>query len=128
MPAPADRRYSTSHEWHKQDGDIVTIGITQHAVDELTDITYVDLPQPGKKLEAGKRFGEIESVKATSELYTAVSGEVTEANPALKDDPSLVNQDPYGKGWMIKVKVAGGAGANISALMSAEQYSSQHGG
>jgi glycine cleavage system H protein len=125
MPAPTDRRYSESHEWHKQEGDVVTIGITQHAVDELTDITYVDLPQAGKKLEAGKRFGEIESVKATSELYTAVSGEVLESNPALKDDPSLVNSDPYGKGWMIKVKAPA---ANISSLMSGEQYSAKHGG
>lgn len=125
MSAPADRRYSTSHEWHKQDGDTVTIGITQHAVDELTDITYVDLPAPGKKLEAGKRFGEIESVKATAELYTSVSGEVLAANPALKDDPSLVNTDPYGKGWMIKVKAPGD---NLTALMSAEQYNAKHGG
>ena len=104
MPAPADRRYAETHEWHKQDGDVVTIGITQFAADELTDITYVDLPQPGKKVEAGKRFGEIESVKATSELYSAVTGEVLESNPALKEDPSLVNQDPYGKGWLIKLK------------------------
>ena len=125
MPAPTDRRYSTSHEWHKQEGDIVTVGITKHAVDELTDITYVDLPAPGKKLEAGKRFGEIESVKATAELYTSVSGDVMEANAALKNDPSLVNSDPYGKGWMIKVMAPG---ANLSALMSAEQYAAKHGG
>jgi glycine cleavage system H protein len=125
MPAPTDRRYSESHEWHKQEGDVVTIGITQHAVDELTDITYVDLPQPGKKLEAGKRFGEIESVKATSELYTAVSGEVLESNAALKEDPSLVNSDPYGKGWMIKVKAPG---ANISGLMDGATYGAKHGG
>ena len=125
MPAPNDRRYTESHEWHKQDGDIVTIGITQHAVDELTDITYVDLPQPGKKLEAGKRFGEIESVKATAELNSAVSGEVVETNPALKDDPSLVNTDPYGRGWMIKIKAPG---ANLSALLTGEAYTSKHGG
>ena len=125
MPAPTDRRYAESHEWHKQEDDTVTIGITQHAVDELTDITYVDLPAKGKKLEAGKRFGEIESVKATAELYSGVSGEVIEANAALKDDPSLVNTDPYGKGWMIKVKAPG---ANLSGLMSGEQYSEKHGG
>ena len=125
MAAPSDRRYSTSHEWHKQEGEVVTIGITQHAVDELTDITYVDLPAAGKKLEAGKRFGEIESVKATAELYTSVSGEVLEANAALKDDPSLVNTDPYGKGWMIKVKAPG---ANLSALLTVEQYVAKHGG
>jgi len=123
MPAPADRRYSSSHEWHKQDGDIITIGITQFAVDELTDITYVDLPANGKQLTAGKPFGEIESVKATSELYTSVSGEVIESNPALKTDPSLVNQDPYGKGWMLKVKAPG---AKLDALMTAEQYNAKH--
>jgi glycine cleavage system H protein len=125
MSLPTDRRYTTSHEWHKQEGDVVTIGITQHAVDELTDITYVDLPAAGKKLEAGKRFGEIESVKATAELYTAVSGEVVESNAALKDDPSLVNSDPFGKGWMIKVKAPG---ADLGALMTAEQYVAKHGG
>jgi len=125
MPAPNDRRYSTSHEWHKQEGDTITVGITQFAVDELTDITYVDLPNPGKKVEAGKRFGEIESVKATAELNISVSGEVIEANPALKNDPSLVNQDPYGKGWMLKVKAPG---ADLSKLMTGEQYAAKHGG
>jgi glycine cleavage system H protein len=123
MP-PADRRYAESHEWYKTDGEIITVGITRFAVDELTDITYVDLPAVGKKVTAGQRFGEIESVKATSDLYSAVSGEVSEANGALKDDPSLVNQDPYGKGWMIKVKVAG---ADVGGLMSAEQYAAKHG-
>jgi glycine cleavage system H protein len=125
MSAPTDRRYSTSHEWHKQDGDIVTIGITRHAVDELTDITYVDLPAIGKQVQAGTRFGEIESVKATAELYCAVSGEVVEINIQLKNDPSLVNSDPYGKGWMLKVKAPG---ANLSGLMTPEQYTAQHGG
>ncbi len=124
MPAPSDRRYSATHEWHKQEGDTVTIGITRFAVDELTDITYVDLPSIGKQIAAGKRFGEIESVKATSELYSAVAGEVLEVNVALKDDPSLVNKDPYGPGWMIKLKAPG---ADLSALMTAEQYNAKHG-
>jgi glycine cleavage system H protein len=127
MPAPTDRRYSASHEWHKQEGDVVTIGITQFAVDELTDITYVDLPAKGRQLSAGKGFGEIESVKATSELYSAVSGEVVESNAALKDDPSLVNQDPNGKGWMIKVKVGADAAGVLNGLMTGEQYNSKHG-
>lgn len=124
MGAPADRKYAETHEWHKQDGDIITIGITQFAVDELTDVTYVDLPAKGKQIAAGKTFGEIESVKATSELYSAVAGEVTETNEALKDDPSLVNSDPYGKGWMIKVKAPG---AKLDALMTADQYNAKHG-
>jgi glycine cleavage system H protein len=125
MSAPTDRKYAASHEWHKQDGDVVTIGITRFAVDELTDVTYVDLPTVGKKLEAGKRFGEIESVKATSELYSAVAGEVIETNEALKADPSLVNQDPYGKGWMIKVKTPA---ADLSALIDGDAYTAKHGG
>ena len=120
MPAPTDRRYTESHEWHKQDGDTVTIGITQHAVDELTDITYVDLPKPGKKISAGQPFGEIESVKATAELNSSVTGEVVEANPALKDDPSLVNQDPYGKGWMIIVKPSNTG--ELDQLLTSQQY------
>ena len=103
----------------------MTIGITRHAVDELTDITYVDLPAPGKKLEAGKRFGEIESVKATAELYTSVSGEVLEANAALKNDPSLVNSDPYGDGWMVKIKASA---ADVAALMDAAAYTAHLGG
>ena len=125
MPAPTDRRYAETHEWHKQDGDIVTVGITQFAVDELTDITFVDLPNSGKKIEAGKRFGEIESVKATSELYSAIAGEVVESNQAVREDPSLVNQDPYTKGWLIKLKAPG---ANLSGLMTVEQYTAKHGG
>jgi len=124
MAAPADRRYSTTHEWHKQDGDVVTIGLTQFAVDELTDVTYVDLPTPGKTIAAGKSFGEIESVKATSELYAAVSGEVLESNKAIKDNPALVNTDPYGQGWLIKVKAPG---ADLSTLTSAEEYNAKHG-
>jgi glycine cleavage system H protein len=128
MPAPTDRRYSASHEWHKQEGDVVTIGITQFAVDELTDVTYVDLPAKGKQLSAGKSFGEIESVKATSELYSAVGGEVIESNAALKDDPSLVNQDPYGRGWMIKVKVGPDAAGVLNGMMTGEQYNAKHGG
>ena len=129
MSAPTDRRYAESHEWHKQDCDTVTIGITQHAVDELTDITYVDLPTQRQKISrpangaisAGNRIRR----KPLAELYSAISGEVLEANPALKDDPSLVNTDPYGKGWMLKVKAPG---ANLSALMTGQQYTEKHGG
>jgi glycine cleavage system H protein len=105
-PAPADRKYTKSHEWFKVSGDVVTIGISQFAADELTDVTFVDLPKPGTQITAGKDFGEIESVKATSGLYSAVGGEVIEANAALADEPGLVNSDPFEKGWMIKVKVA----------------------
>jgi glycine cleavage system H protein len=106
MSAPTDRKYLETHEWHQAMGDSVTIGITQFAADELTDITFVQLPKVGAKLEANKRFGEIESVKATSDLYTGVSGTVTEVNSALSDNPGLVNRDPYGQAWMIKVKMS----------------------
>ncbi len=122
MSSPADRKYSQTHEWHKQEGDVVTIGVSQFAVDELTDVTFVDLPQIGKKITAGKPWGEIESVKATSELYSAISGEVIAVNDAVKDDPSLVNQNPYDN-WLIKVKAPG---ADLSALLDAAAYDAQH--
>ncbi len=120
MSSPADRRYLESHEWHKLDGDIVTIGITQHAADELTDITFVQLPKVGASVSAGKPFGEIESVKATADLMSGVSGQVAAVNDALGNTPGLVNQDPFGSGWMIKVKVAD-AGA-VNSLLSAADY------
>lgn len=104
MPVPNDRKYSQTHEWFKADGKTVTIGISQFAADELTDVTYVDLPQVGSQIEGGTHFGEVESVKATSELFTAVSGTVREVNPRLVDEPELVNNDPFGEGWMIKVE------------------------
>lgn len=125
MAYPADRKYLASHEWHKLDGDICTIGITKFAADELTDITYVDLPSPGKEVTAGKPFGEIESVKATSELMCGVSGVVTEVNKRLSDAPDLVNNDSYGDGWMIKVKVSDKAA--LDRLLTADTYQKQTG-
>jgi len=120
VSAPNDRRYLKSHEWHKLDGDVVMIGITKFAADELTDITYVSLPAVGKELAAGKPFGEIESVKATSDLYAGVSGKVVAVNTQLADHPELVNNDPFNTGWMIKVKPADAAAVN--ALLDARQY------
>jgi glycine cleavage system H protein len=117
---PADRRYLQSHEWHKPDGDVVTIGITQFAADELTDITYVSLPKAGTKVQANGRFGEIESVKATSDLYSGVGGTVTAVNEQLAGNPGLVNSDPYGAGWMIKIK-ADNPG-DVNKLLSVEDY------
>ncbi len=120
MSAPTDRKYLETHEWHQATGDTVSIGITQFAADELTDITFVQLPKVGAKLEANKRFGEIESVKATSDLYTGVSGTVTEVNSALSDNPGLVNKDPYGQAWMIKVKMSDPK--QLDRLLPVEEY------
>jgi glycine cleavage system H protein len=125
MSNPSDRRYLESHEWHKPDGDVVTIGISQTAADELTDVTYVSLPKVGDKVEAGKRFGEIESVKATSDLYSGISGTVSEVNMKLTDDPGLVNREPFAAGWMIKVKVTGPG--EVDKLLSADDYSKKTG-
>src|SRR5436305_10101998 len=105
MSVPTDRTYLQTHEWHKLEGDgIITIGITQIAADELTDVTYVSLPKVGDKIQANSRFGEIESVKATSDLYSGITGVVTEINAALAANPAVVNSDPYNQGWMIRVK------------------------
>jgi glycine cleavage system H protein len=120
MSTPSDRRYLETHEWHKLDGDVATIGITQTAADELTDITYVALPKIGDKVEAGKRFGEIESVKATSDLYSGVSGTISAVNAELANDPGLVNRDPYAGGWMIKVKVTNPD--EVNKLLSVDDY------
>jgi glycine cleavage system H protein len=104
MPVPNDRKYSETHEWFKVNGNTVTVGITQFAADELTDITFVDLPKVGTQITAGGQFGEVESVKATSELNSAVSGKVTAVNERLADEPGLLNSDPLNAGWMIKLE------------------------
>jgi glycine cleavage system H protein len=120
MPVPKDRKYLETHEWHQLAGEVVTIGITQIAADELTDITYVKLPAIGTKVAANAAWGEIESVKATSDLYSGVSGTVTAINSELNANPGLVNSDPFGKGWMIKVKVADAG--QFAKLLSADDY------
>lgn len=125
MPAPSDLKYLPSHEWHRIEGDTATIGITQLAADELTDVTFVALPKVGTTLAANGRFGEVESVKATSDLYSGVGGTVTEVNDSLNADPSLVNSDPYNRGWMIKVKLSNPGDAD--ALLAADAYLKQAG-
>ena len=125
MAIPSDRKYLASHEWHKLDGDVCTIGITDFAAKELTDVTYVSLPSVGKELTAGKPFGEIESVKATSDLYTGVSGTVIEVNRKLDDAPELVNNDAFGGGWMLKVRVKDRAA--LDKLLNATDYQNQIG-
>ena len=126
MSAPEDLRYLQTHEWHRLEGDTVTIGITQFAADELTDITYVDVKaKPGTKLSANSRFGEIESVKATSDLYSGVGGTVTEINNELANNPGLVNTDPYGKGWMLKVRLENRG--DWDKLLTSEAYQEKTG-
>ena len=121
MSVPNDRKYLTSHEWFRLDADnVCTIGITQFAADELTDITFVDLPEVGTAVTPGETFGEVESVKATSDLYSGVSGEVIEVNEELAADPSLLNSDPHEAGWMLKVKL--GNPAELDELHDAESY------
>lgn len=120
MSVPSNYRYLETHEWHDLQGDAVTIGITQIAADELTDITFVALPKVGDKVEANKRFGEIESVKATSDLYSGVSGTVSAVNAELANNPGLVNRDPYKAGWMIKLKVTDPG--QINKLLRSDEY------
>ncbi len=125
MPTPADRKYTESHEWVKDAGGTVTLGVTQFAVDELTDITYVQMKPAGTKVAAGGAVGEIESVKATSDIYSPVAGEIVEVNKTLSDDPSLVNKDPYGAGWLVKIK-ATDVGP-MAKLMDGAAYGKAHG-
>jgi glycine cleavage system H protein len=102
---PTDLRYTKDHEWVRVEGDEATIGITDYAADQLGDIVFVELPDPGRSLDQFATFGVVESVKAVSDLFAPVAGEVVEGNPALAGQPELVNQDPYGAGWMLRVKV-----------------------
>lgn len=123
--APEDRRYSETHEWHKPEGDLVVIGISKFAVDELTDITYLEVTKREGQIARGETFGEIESVKTTSELYSGIDGEVVEVNQAVMDDPSIINADPYEKGWMLKVRPSDKA--QLDELMGAGEYAAKHG-
>jgi glycine cleavage system H protein len=111
---PGELKYTRSHEWVREEGDTVTVGITDHAQEELGDVVFVELPQVGDSFGAGESFGVVESVKAVSDLYAPVGGEVVEVNEALGDSPEKVNEDPYGEGWMIKLK-AEGSGDLLSA-------------
>ena len=120
MPFPANYRYTKEHEWIRVDGHVATIGITDYAQHELGDVVFVELPKPGAKIETGKSFGTVESVKAVSEIYAPASGEVVEANAALNDTPEKINSDPHGAAWLIKVRLANPA--EISGLMDATAY------
>ncbi|MFI5384690.1 MAG: glycine cleavage system protein GcvH [Fimbriimonadales bacterium] len=117
---PADLKYTKTHEWVRVDGDVATIGITDYAQAELGDIVYVDLPTPGRALSSGDTFGSVESVKTVSDAYTPVSGEVVEVNGALGAQSELLNSDPYGKGWMVKIRLSDPSQAG--SLLDAQSY------
>jgi glycine cleavage system H protein len=120
MASPEDRKYTKEHEWVKVDGDVATIGITDFAQDQLGDIVYVDLPEPGSAIKQFEKMGEIESVKAVSDLFAPISGEVIEGNVQVVEKPELVNSDAQGEGWLLKVRLADAA--EIDALLSAGDY------
>lgn len=120
MSVPTDLRYTRDHEWVRIQGDEATVGITQYAAEQLGDIVFVELPDVGRDLASAKAFGVVESVKAVSDLFAPLAGEVTAANEALAKEPELVNSDPYGKGWMIKLRI--GSDANLDELLDADAY------
>lgn len=122
---PENLRYTKEHEWVRVEGNIGTIGITFHAQKELGDIVYVDLPKPGTTTQQGKTIGSVESVKAVSDLYTPVSGEVGEVNALLADSPEILNKDPYGEGWLVKIKLSDPG--ETGKLMTAAEYAAYAG-
>jgi glycine cleavage system H protein len=117
LSVPGDLQYTRTHEWVRREGDTATVGITDHAQDELGDVVFVELPEEGATFGAGDAFGTIESVKAVSDLYAPVGGEVVEVNSALDDLPEKVNEDPYGDGWIVRLRVSG-----EGDLLSAAEY------
>ena len=117
---PKDLKYTREHEWAKQDGDRVRVGITAYAQEQLGDVVFVELPKVGAKVTASKNFGVVESVKAVSDLFAPVSGEVVEVNGELAQKPEIVNQDPYGKGWKLVVKPS--SNGEWDLLLTAQQY------
>lgn len=117
---PEDLRYTETHEWIRVDGEMVKIGITDHAQEELTDIVYIELPEVGKKVKMGEEIATVESVKAASDIYSPVSGEIVEVNEKLRDSPELLNTSPYEEGWIVIIKIENMD--DVEKLMTAEQY------
>ena len=117
---PENLHYSKDHEWVRVEGDAAVIGITDHAQEQLGDVVYIELPKAGESFAANESFGSVESVKAVSEVFTPVSGAVTDANASLNDEPEKVNQDPYGEGWMIKIKMSDRN--EVDSLLAAAEY------
>ena len=117
---PTDLKYTKDHEWVRVDGNIAIVGITDYAQDSLGDVVYVELPKAGEKFAANESFGSVESVKAVSEVFSPISGDIAEANDSLTDAPEKVNTDPYGDGWMIRVKMS--APGEVDSLLTAAEY------
>jgi glycine cleavage system H protein len=117
LSVPEELSYAKTHEWIRREDDVATVGITDHAQDELGDVVFIELPEKGASFGAGDSFGTVESVKAVSDLYAPVGGEVVEANEALNDAPEKINEDPYGDGWIVKLRVS-----DEGDLLSAEEY------
>jgi glycine cleavage system H protein len=120
MTYPDTLRYTKEHEWVSVEGDIGTVGITDHAQTELGDIVYVDLPKPGARVDLGKSFGSVESVKAVSDIYAPVTGEVVEVNGLLADAPEKLNEDPHGAAWLVKIRLS--KSSELDALLSSAEY------
>jgi glycine cleavage system H protein len=123
---PSDLKYTKSHEWVRVSGNTATVGITDHAQAELTDVVFVELPEAGRQVEAGKACAVVESVKTASDIYSPVSGVIVEQNQPVTDNPSLVNTEPYAGGWFFKIKLSNPA--ELDALLSPEDYQKQIGG
>lgn len=123
---PADLKYAKSHEWVRVSGGVATVGITDHAQHELTDVVFVELPEVGRKVKAGEACAVVESVKTASDIYSPVSGEIIETNKAAVDNPALVNTESYGNGWFYKIKLSDPA--ELNSLLTPEQYGAQIGG
>jgi glycine cleavage system H protein len=115
---PSDRRYSTEHEWAMEQGGRIVVGITDYAQDQLGDVVFVGLPDPGAEVEAGKALGEVESTKSVSDVYSPVSGRVVDRNSDVELNPELINEDPYGRGWLVTIEAEGG----LDALLDADAY------
>ncbi len=120
MNVPDNLKYTSDHEWVLVDGDVALVGITDHAQEELTDVVFVELPERDKTFDQGDAVGVVESVKAASDIYAAISGEIVEVNEDLSDDPSLINADPYGDGWIYKISI--NLESEVEALMDPEDY------
>ena len=123
---PSDLKYAKSHEWVRVNGDIATVGITDHAQQELTDIVFVELPVGGRRVKAGEACAVVESVKTASDIYSPVSGEIMDVNPTVVDNPALVNTEPFAGGWFYKIKLADPA--ELNSLLSPDDYKKQIGG